>query len=299
MITTMLQGLSMALADSVPGVSGGTVAFILGFYEKFIGAIHGLLGKDPALRKASAFYLLKFAMGWTVGMGSCVLLLSKAFESNIYFLSSLFLGFTAAAIPFIAYEERKSIKGCHTGLLFVLLGAASVIALTWFRSVSGASGNMDFLNLTGLQYGYLFLVGVIAVSAMLLPGISGSTLLLIFGVYVPAVSAVKEVLHFQFQYLSGVVVLAAGALFGIFSAAKVIRKCLRLFRAQMVYLIFGLMTGSLYAIIMGPTTLDAPRAPMDLSSFHIIAFLIGVLVLGGLELIKRKTALGQLDHVET
>lgn len=286
MITTMLQGLSMALADSVPGVSGGTIAFILGFYEKFLGALHGLLGNDAALRKASVFYLLKFALGWAIGMGSCVLLLSKAFESNIYFLSSLFLGFTAAAIVFISYEERKTMQGKYRYLLFTFLGAASVIMLTWFRSASVAAGRIDFLNLSGFQYGYLFLVGVIAVSAMLLPGISGSTLLLVFGVYVPVVGAVKEVLHLQLQYLPGVMVLTAGVLFGIFFAAKLIRKGLRIFRPQMVYLIIGLMIGSLYAIKMGPATLEVPKMPVDVSPLNILAFLTGVFILAGLEAMK-------------
>lgn len=132
------------------------------------------------------------------------------------------------------------------------------------------------------------LTGIIAVSAMLLPGVSGSTLLLIFGVYMPSVSAVKEVLHLHMQYLPGVILLMAGLLSGIFFAAKLIRKGLRQFRPQMAYLILGLMAGSLYAITMGPTTLNIPKIPVDSSSFSIPAFLAGVLLLAGLELIKRK-----------
>ena len=58
----------MALADSVPGVSGGTVAFILGFYEKFIDALHGLFGKDNGARKAAVLYLAKLGVGWCLGL---------------------------------------------------------------------------------------------------------------------------------------------------------------------------------------------------------------------------------------
>ncbi len=110
MLISMLQGLSMSLADSVPGVSGGTVAFILGFYEKFLGALHDLIGKDRNLRRSAFLYLLKFSAGWAVGMISCVMILSKAFENNIYFLSSLFLGFTVSAIPLIIYEEKRNVE---------------------------------------------------------------------------------------------------------------------------------------------------------------------------------------------
>jgi len=63
MLISMLQGLSMSLADSVPGVSGGTIAFILGFYEKFLGALHDLIGKDRNLRRSAFLYLLKFSAG--------------------------------------------------------------------------------------------------------------------------------------------------------------------------------------------------------------------------------------------
>lgn len=59
----------MALADSVPGVSGGTIAFILGFYDRFLNALHSLFGKDADARKSAIIYLLKLGLGWIFGMG--------------------------------------------------------------------------------------------------------------------------------------------------------------------------------------------------------------------------------------
>ena len=76
MVLTPFHGFCMALADSVPGVSGGTVAFILGFYDRFINALHDLLGRDNAVRKTALAYLLKLGVGWIVGMGLCVSLLA-------------------------------------------------------------------------------------------------------------------------------------------------------------------------------------------------------------------------------
>lgn len=90
MILTMIHGFSMALADSVPGVSGGTIAFIMGFYERFLTALHQLFGKDKSKRRNAFFYLIKFAIGWVVGMGGSILLLSHIFEANIYFLVRCF-----------------------------------------------------------------------------------------------------------------------------------------------------------------------------------------------------------------
>lgn len=289
LVTNMMQGLSMALADSVPGVSGGTIAFILGFYEKFIGALHGIIGKDPQVRKESAIYLIKFAAGWAIGMGACVLILTRMFDSHIYFLSSLFLGFSVAAIPFILYEERDTMKNRYGCLTFTVLGIAAVAALTWVRSTGVIPAFVDLQNASLLQYGYLFLAGAIAVSAMLLPGISGSTFLLILGVYVPVISGVKEVLHLHLQYLPGIFALALGVLCGIVFAAKAIQKAFRSFRPQMMYLVIGLVAGSLYAIAMGPTTLDVPKPPMDITSFNVFAFAVGIVVLAGLELIRNRT----------
>ncbi len=289
MIATIFHGLSMALADSVPGVSGGTVAFILGFYERFLGALHDFFGREAARRKAAFFYLVKFAVGWVIGMGGSILLLSKVFTENIYFLSSLFLGLTMGAIPFILYEEWDSVKDQGKNLVFTLLGIALVAGMTALRQFSGGLGNIRFQSLSVVQLLYLLICGGLAISAMLLPGISGSTLLLIFGVYVPAVNAVKELLHLHFEYLPGVLSLAAGVGLGVIFTSNGIRKALQNHRSKMIYLILGLMLGSFYAIAMGPTTLDVPQPGLNFGNFQVLGFLMGTAILVGLEWLKYYT----------
>ena len=69
MILTAFHGFCMALADSVPGVSGGTIAFILGFYDRFLDALHSLFGMNADARRAAVRYLLKLGAGWVIGMG--------------------------------------------------------------------------------------------------------------------------------------------------------------------------------------------------------------------------------------
>lgn len=286
MIDILFSGFSMSLADSVPGVSGGTIAYILGYYEQFISALQGLFRKDRAERKKNLLYLVKFGIGWCLGMGGSVLILAKFFESNIYFMSSMFLGLTLSAIPVILYEERNVLKGHSASLAFTLLGAVLVILLTAARSAMNGLLQIDYAQLGMLQYGYLVLSGFFAIAAMLLPGISGSTLLLIFGVYTPTITAVKELLQFHLRYLPGIAALAAGVVLGIVLASRFIRSILRKHRTQTVYLILGLMLGSLYAIAMGPTTLSTPKAPLSLHSFHLPAFAAGIVILAALEGIK-------------
>lgn len=289
MLLNLFQGFCMALADSVPGVSGGTVAFILGFYEPFLNAVHSLFGKDSAARKAAFLYLLKLGVGWGAGLIGSILLLARLFENNIYFLSSLFFGLTLASIPCIVKAERRQILGRPQNFPFALLGLALVCGLTWFRAGSSSGGALDYTALGPLQYGYLFLSGALAISAMVLPGISGSSLLLIMGVYLPTVNAAHALLHLEFSVLPGVFALGLGVLTGAALSVRALRTALRKQRSRMLWLILGLMLGSLASIAAGPSTLEPPRAPLGLDNFSLPGFFLGIAALLDLEGLKKLT----------
>ena len=134
----------------------------------------------------------------------------------------------------------------------------------------------------------MFVAGMIAISAMILPGISGSTLLLIFGLYVPIISGIKETLHFNLSYVPVLFVFGMGIVTGIAIIIKIVKRALEKYRSQTIYLILGLMLGSIYAIVMGATTLKIPQAPLSLGTFDIVFFVIGGLVILGMEFAKRK-----------
>ena len=289
MLMTAFHGLCMAVADSVPGVSGGTIAFILGFYDRFLDALHGLFRGDMAVRRKSFLYLVKLGLGWGIGMGVCALLLSGLFTRYIYDMSSLFLGLTVASLPFILVAERPALRGGLRHLPFTVLGLALVVGLTALRSGTGPMGSLDFAQLQPLQLVYLFLTGAVAITAMVLPGISGSTILLIAGAYLPAIQAIRRFLSLQLDVLPGLVALGLGVIAGVAVSIHAIRSALRRHRSQMVYLIIGLMLGSLYAIVMGPTSLSQPVPPLDLSTFDPASALLGIAVLLGLEALRKRT----------
>ena len=275
----------MALADSVPGVSGGTIAFLLGFYDQFISSIDDLIRGSLEKKKEALFFLIKLGIGWACGMILAVLILTSVFESHIYAISSMFIGFILFAIPIVVKEEKETLLS-HTGsAFFVVIGAAVVCAITYFNPISGGSSmNLEHLN---VQLGiYVFAAGAVAISAMVLPGISGSTLLLIMGIYLPVINAIKDILHFDFSAFPTVFIFGCGVLIGIFSVVKIIRRALERFRAQTIYLIVGLMLGSIYAVIKGPETLDVPQAAMSFGTFQILFFLIGGLVIVGMQMLK-------------
>lgn len=287
MLKEGISGFCMALADSVPGVSGGTVAFIMGFYDQFIGSIHDFVYGKVSKKKTAFRYLIKLAVGWLVGMVLAVLILSALFESHIYIVSSLFIGFIAGSIPLIIREEIDSFRKIREGILFGFVGVLIVVAVTWLNGVVG-SASMDLGKFSiglGLR---LFLIGMVAISAMFLPGISGSTLLLIFGAYMPVISAVRGILGFDLSYFPALVFFGCGVLTGAVTVVKGIEICLEKFRPQAVYMILGMMLGSFYAIIQGPTTLDIPQQAMSFSSFNIPACIVGVVLVVGMQVVSMK-----------
>lgn len=132
----------------------------------------------------------------------------------------------------------------------------------------------------------LFFIGMIAISAMFLPGISGSTLLLIFGAYIPVITAVKGFLSLDLSYLPCLMFFGCGVLAGAMTVVKAIKVCLEKFRPQTIYMILGMMIGSFYAIMQGPATLEIPKAAMDFGTFQILPCLIGVALVVGMQMIK-------------
>ena len=296
-IVTALQGLCMALADSVPGVSGGTVAFILGYYEKFINSLNALVSKDSDKKEALKF-LGKLGVGWAIGLILASLVLSSVFETHIYAISSLFIGFILFAIPSIIKEEKDTLKGKYQYLIFTAIGIAVVALLTYFNPTSGGGISVDINSLNIGICIYAFVVGMVAISAMILPGISGSTILLIFGLYIPIINSIKEVLHLQLEYLPILIVFGFGVLAGIALIIKLVKKALDKYRTQTIYTVIGLMIGSLYAIVMGPTTLKVPQEAMSFRTFNILFFVIGAAIIGAMEFAKYKLSNKKTD-VET
>lgn len=285
-VIQFIRGFCMALADSVPGVSGGTIAFLLGFYDQFIDSIDDLISGTKAERKAAILFLIKLGIGWVCGFVLAVLILTSVFESHIYAISSLFIGFIIFAIPIVVKEEKECLLAKKAAIPFILVGAAVVSAITYFNPVSGEGSGVNLDHLTPGLAIFVFFAGMIAISAMVLPGISGSTILLILGLYLPIITAIKEFLHLHFESFFTVVLFGCGVLVGAVSIVKLIRKALDNFRAQTIYLIIGMMLGSIYAVIMGPTTLEVPQPAMGIHDFSILFFIIGGIVIFGLQKLK-------------
>ena len=260
MLNLMFGGLCMALADSVPGVSGGTILFILGIYDKFISSLNSLVSRDKINRRNGFKFLVKLGMGWII----------------------------VFSIPVIIKGQKENIVDKYHNIIFTVIGILVVVLITYFNPISSNSYNISFKYFDiGLMI-YIMLVAIIAVSAMVLPGISGSTLLLIFGLYLPIMKSVHNILNGNFSQMPIILVFIVGLIIGIFSFTKLVKYLLQKYTSEMIYIILGLMIGSIYSIIMGPTTITGTYnyVPVNIYNFNVLFFILGGVLIGAIQYLK-------------
>lgn len=274
-----LTGFLMAIADSVPGVSGGTIAYIMKQYELLFKHINNILSLN--FKKESLQYVLKLGIGWIIGFVLAILAISQFFESHIYQVSSLFLGFIIVSLAIIIKEEKTHLNG--KDLIYTFLGFAFVLVLVFFQNSNVIA--LDANNLNIVSYIYIFLVGFFAIGAMLLPGISGSAVLMIFGIYFITIESIHNFLLFNFESILILIALGMGILIGAISSIKAISYLLEAKYSMMIHLIIGLLIGSIISIIMGPTTIaEIGLKPLSLETFSLFSFTVGIAIIVCLKL---------------
>lgn len=185
--------------------------------------------------------------------------------------------------------ERSALRNAARCAPLALLGAALTVGLTLLRADTAVSLRVEFSQIRVWPLLYLFISGAAAVSAMILPGISGSALLLIAGVY-PACDArtAGSCCGLIFPAFPAFLRSASALWQAAALSIRAIRAALRRFRGQMVWLILGLMVGSLYAIAMGPAGLQTPLPPVSFQTFSLPGFLLGAAALLALELLRTR-----------
>jgi len=233
-----VKGFCMGASDVVPGVSGGTMAFILGIYEELIDAIKSFDLKSlqfvvtlkfrPLLDRISWQFLLAVGIGIFAAIFTLSSLLSWLLQNRPVFIWSFFLGLILASV------------------LSVSRRVEAWRILTWLCLVGGTLGSYFLVGLvpvsTPNDYWFLFLCGAVAICAMILPGISGSYILVLLGKYQYVLDAVN---HRDFLVLG---LVAAGACVGIIAFSRILGWLLKNYHDLMVATLTGLMIGSLRKI---------------------------------------------------
>jgi putative membrane protein len=231
----MLKGIGMGAADVVPGVSGGTIAFIVGIYEELIESIKSIngaslkllfTGKLAAFWKAvNAGFLLFLVAGIVCSIFSLAKLITYLLEFHPVLIWAFFFGLVLASTWFVSKEIKR--WDWKTVLSFVA-GAG----IAYFITVTSPAETPN-----GLWF--IFLCGAIAICAMILPGISGSFILVLLGKYYYIMEAVK-----QFN-IPVMLVFISGAIVGITSFSRILSFMLRRFHDITIAVLTGFMLGSL------------------------------------------------------
>lgn len=235
----------MGMAEVVPGVSGGTIAFITGIYERLINVIKvlgpGLItaAKDDGInglwKALDGKFLVSLLSGMLVGLVIGVFLISHLLETYPLLVWSYFFGLIVVSALFVA----RQIGDWNGQIIFVMtLGAA----IAYYITVAvPASGNPALW--------YVFVCGAIAVSALLLPGISGSFILLLLGMYTYIIPTVKSAIStFAMNDLIVLVVFGAGMLVGMMAFSRVISWAFANYRDVTLAALTGFLIGSLNKI---------------------------------------------------
>jgi len=251
LIIEIFKGILIGIANIIPGVSGGTMAVSMGIYDKLIYSITHLFSEF----KKSVLTLLPYGAGMLIGIGALSFLIEYIFEYYPLQTAFAFIGLIYGGLPVIWKKTKRKPMGMSNILLFVF-GFALIVVLQLMDT--GGSKEVE-LSIDAFMLLKLFVIGGIASATMVIPGVSGSMILMLLGYYHSIIetitSTITAAIHLDFTgFLQGACLLAPfalGILAGIIIIAKIIEILLKGFESQTYSCILGLVTASPVAILGG------------------------------------------------
>lgn len=238
-IIISLKGMAMGAADVVPGVSGGTIAFISGIYEELLNSISSFKfslinvlkneGIKVVWKKINGSFLLALFIGICFSVLSLAKLIETLLENHPILIWSFFFGLVLASIIYIAKQIKLWNIKCYLYLIFGLIFAYYITTLNPVITQNSSPW-------------FLFLAGMIAICAMILPGISGSFILVLLGAYKPILNAINTKDFFS------IIIFMAGAVLGLLTFSRVLKWLFSTYKNYTLALLIGFIAGSLNKI---------------------------------------------------
>lgn len=250
MLKNICKGMLIGIANIIPGVSGGTMAVSMGIYDKLIRCISHPF-KDL---KNNLLFLFPIALGMGIAIIASAFGIDYLFETFPLQTNLLFSGLILGSLPAI-YEKVKKITLRWGHILAAVIFFAIVVGMAVLNGTGGRYVQLE-TNVTGMIL--LFFVGIVASATMVIPGVSGSMILLLLGYYNPVLDTIKAffmaVLDFDLMTLLETVLILApfgiGVLVGMVVIAKVIEIVFERFPSYAYWAIIGLLLGAPIAILM-------------------------------------------------
>lgn len=248
-LSNFLSGIGIGIGASIPGVSGATISVIFHSFERIVWAINGIFKH----LKQSLLILFPLLLGVVGALIPCFILFDLAFESFAFGLVCIFAGFIIGSFSNITKEvKEEKIKPFYWVLL--ALGIIIALGLGVVSVVFGDAIDIEshFLNPEWYFYLIMIPIGMIAAMALVVPGISGSMIMLVLGIYVPLINQISNAIKGDFSnivHLIGILgCMAVGIILGFLTIAKFLSFLLKKYRTATFYAIIGFIIGSTIAL---------------------------------------------------
>lgn len=283
----MIKGFIMGIANIIPGVSGGTLALTMGIYEDLIGAISHFFTK----LKENLKFLIPVFLGIGLSLLTMSSVISVCFEKYTIPTTLFFIGLVLGGIPMLlgyvkGTKERKQVSSYV--IAFITFTIVIIMALS--EQIFGHGlGNVNLQELSMVGYVLLFIVGVVAAATMIIPGVSGSLVLMLLGYYLPIVNTIKDLVKFHNILGNGFIlfIFGIGVLVGIVLISKVIEYLLERFETKTYFGVLGFIIASVIAIpISVYNDVEAISFSIPQIGIGVVLLIIGYLIglkLGGNE----------------
>lgn len=261
-----IKGIVLGVAFVIPGVSGGTLAVLMGIYEELIEAASNFY-KNMVNFKKYIMYLLPIGLGVVFSVAVFAKLIKFGLDKAPIITILIFLGMIIGGIPALV----RNVKGTKTNLkdmTLMLVGLIIVISMLIFHK---SNSNVVLTNMSIGGYITLFLVGAIAAVTMVVPGISGSFTLMLIGYYEPILNLVNDITSFKNLGPNLILIFTfmLGVFIGIIFISKIIEWCLKHYKRETYYAIIGFVLSSIISVIY-----EVSKFPFNLT--HLI---IGIVLL--------------------
>lgn len=280
-IFDILRGVVIGLANIIPGVSGGTMMVSMGIYDTIIGCINSLFKDFKRCIKTLWPYALGMVLG-ILGLAKLITFLLGAYPLPT---NMAFIGLILGGLPMIL----KKMKGEKKGIAGVIAFVLAFVLVVGLKIIGGGNGTDAAITLNIGQLIILFIMGAIAAATMVIPGVSGSMMLMLLGYYNPIVGSVSglvdALLSSNMSAILGccgvLIPFGIGVVVGIFAIAKLIEVLLRRFPGPTYCAIMGLVTASPVAILMGLSYAGLSAATVIISVVALALGAVAAYKLGG------------------
>ena len=274
----IIKGVMIGIANIIPGVSGGTMAVSLGIYDRLIGAVSGLFKEF----KKSIAFLIPIIIGCGIGIVGFTYAIEYLLDKHTFVTCMAFVGLILGGLPAIISSMKSKMTSGGIGVFGILAFVIAFVISGGMPLLKESKDALTVIAVTPVNMVILFILGVVASATMVIPGVSGSMMLMIFGYYYAIINTIKTFLDnlraFDLMGMKdGILLLAPfgiGVILGIFLIAKLITFLFEKYGVQTFCAILGLVISSPIAIFINTGLVS------KLGSLSIWEILFGIVLMG-------------------